>query len=205
MTLHGMTDSGNCYKPRLLLAKLGQAFRHVETSSLDGTTRRPEFLARNPNGRVPLLELEDGRLLAESNAILLFLGDGTRFVPAGAYERALVHQWLFFEQYSHEPFIAVRRAILRYPERAGDRTPERLASTLSGGRAALAVMETQLARTPFIAGGAPTVADIALYAYTHQAGLGGFDLESCPAVSAWLARVEADPGHVSLEWLPGAG
>lgn len=202
LTLHGMTDSGNCYKPRLLMSKLGKAFRHAETSSLDGTTRREPFIAKNPNGRVPLLELEDGRFLAESNAILLYLGDGTRFVPADAYARGLVHQWLFFEQYSHEPFIAVRRAILKYPERAGDRTPERLASTLAGGEAALKVMETQLARTPFIAGEAMTVADIALYAYTHQADIGGFDLSRFPAVSSWLARVETDPGHVPMEWVP---
>ena len=205
LTLFGMTDSGNCYKPRLLMAKLGTPFRHVETSSLDGTTRREPFLAKNPNGRVPLLELEDGRVLAESNAILLYLAEGTRFVPADPYARGLVHQWLFFEQYSHEPFVAVRRALLKYPERAGERTPERMASTLRGGEAALAVMEAQLARTPFIAGETMSVADIALYAYTHQADIGGFDLGRSPAVSAWLARVENDPGHVPMEWVPGEG
>lgn len=202
MTLYGMRESGNSYKPRLLMAKLGLPFRHAETSAMDGTTRKSPFLAKNPNGRVPLLELEDGRFLAESNAILLYLGENTRFLPADAFGRALVYQWLFFEQYSHEPFIAVRRAILKYPERAADRTPERLASTLKGGEAALGVMEGQLARTPFLAGDALTLADIALYAYTHEAEAGGFDLAKYPAVSAWLERVRADPGHVPIGWLP---
>jgi glutathione S-transferase len=159
----------------------------------------------NPNGRVPLLELEDGRRLAESNAMLVYLAEGTRFIPADRYERGLVHQWLFFEQYSHEPYIAVRRALLIYPDRAKEATPERLASTLAGGEKALRVMEEQLQRTPFFAGQAMSIADIALYAYTHDAGNGGFDLAAYPAVSAWLARVEADPGHVPLTWLPGVG
>lgn len=198
MKLYAMTDSGNCYKVRLLLAKLGIPFEHVETSSRDGTTRRPEFLAKNPNGKVPLLELDDGRFLSESNAILLYLAGGTRFLPNDRYERALVHQWLFFEQYSHEPFIAVRRALLMYPERAAQATPERLAATLEGGNRALGVMEQQLKSKPFLVDSAMTVADIALYAYTHDAHNGGFDLGAFPAVSAWLARVEGDPGHVPM-------
>ncbi len=116
-TIYGMIDSGNCYKPRLLMAKLGRPFKHVEVSSHDGSTRSDAFTAKNPNAMVPLLELDDGRLLAESNAILLHLGEGTRFVPEDAYERALAYQWLFFEQYSHEPYIAVRRALLTFPNR----------------------------------------------------------------------------------------
>ncbi|WP_163267873.1 glutathione S-transferase family protein [Chelativorans alearense] len=202
MKLYGMTDSGNCYKPRLLLAKLGIPFEHVETSSRDGTTRTPGYLARNPNGKVPLLELDDGRYLSESNAILLYLAEGTRFLPADAYERALVHQWLFFEQYSHEPNIAVRRSLIRYPERAAMATPERMAATLEAGNRALGVMERQLSRTPFLVGDPLTVADIALYAYTHDAEVGGYDLGAFPAVSAWLKRVEADPGHVPMEHTP---
>jgi glutathione S-transferase len=202
MKLYGKHDSGNCYKPRLLLAKLGRPFRHIEVDSSDGSTWKPEFLARNPNGKVPLLELDDGRYLAESNAILLYLGEATRFVPAEPFERALVHQWLFFEQYSHEPYIAVRRAIRTYPNRAHQGTPERMAALLESGNHALGVMEGQLAQTPFIAGKAMSVADIALYAYTHDAGVGGFELDSFPAVSAWLRRVEADPGHVAMNWLP---
>ena len=202
ITIHGMHDSGNCYKPRLLMAKLGRPFRHVEVNSMDGSTHAPDFLAKNPNGKVPLLETADGRLLAESNAMLLFLGEGTRFVPDDAFKRALVYQWLFFEQYSHEPYIAVRRALFVYPERAHQRTPEKLAATLEGGEKALAVMERQLALTPFIAGGGMTVADIALYAYTHEAGRGGFDLARYPGVGYWLDRVAADPGHVPMDWLP---
>ena len=202
LTLYGQTDSGNCYKPRLLLAKTGRPFRHVEVSSLDGSTRKPEYLARNPNGKVPLLELEDGRLLAESDAILLYLAEGTPFLPKDAYERALVYQWLFFEQYSHEPYIAVRRALMVYPERARDATPERLASTLAGGEKALSVMETQLEKTPFIAGDTYTVADIALYAYTHEAHMGGFNMQQYPAVLEWLQRIAGDKGHVPMDWLP---
>ena len=204
ITIYGMTDSGNCYKPRLLMAKLGRTFRHVETNSMDGSTRKEDFLAKNPNGKVPLMELDDGRLLAESNAILLYLAEGTRFVPTEHYARGLVYQWLFFEQYSHEPYVAVRRALMKFPERAKDATPEQLASTLAGGNKALGVMEDQLKRTPFLAGDAISVADIALYAYTHDAGLYGFELEAYPAVSAWLERVRADKGHVPLDWVPKA-
>jgi glutathione S-transferase len=197
-----MIDSGNCYKPRLLMAKLGQPFTHVEVSSHDGSTRSAEYLAKNPNGMVPLLELDDGRLLAESNAILIYLAEGTRFLPADRYLRGLAYQWLFFEQYSHEPYIAVRKAILTFPERAKDATPERLELTLTRGNKALGVMEKQLSRTPFFASNDMSIADIALYAYTHDAHKGGFDLGAYPAVSAWLARVRADPGHVPEEWLP---
>lgn len=201
ISIYGMHDSGNCYKPRLLLAKLGTPFRHIETTSGAGT-RTADFLAKNPNGRAPILELEDGRIVAESNAILLHLAEGTRFLPADAYQRALAYQWMFFEQYSHEPYIAVRRALLVFPHRAAEATPEKLAATLAGGQKALGVMEEQLGKTPFFAGDAVSVADIALYAYTHDAKSGGFDLAAYPAVSAWLARVEADPGHVPITWLP---
>jgi glutathione S-transferase len=201
ITLYGMTESGNCYKPRLVLAKLGLPFRQVHVSSRDGSTRSAEFLAKNPNGKVPLLELEDGRLLAESNAMLLYLGEGTRLIPQDRYERALVYQWLFFEQYSHEPNVAVRIALTNFPERASQATPERLAATLEGGNKAFGVMEAQLTRTPFLVGQSMTVADVALYAYTHYADKGGFDLAGFPALMAWLGRVKADPGHVLLEWI----
>jgi glutathione S-transferase len=200
--IYGMTGSGNCYKPRLLLAKLGKPFEHIEVSSQNGGTRSPEYLAKNPNGMVPLLELPDGRLLAESNAMLLHLAEGTRLLPADSYERGLAYQWLFFEQYSHEPYIAVRRALMVFPERAKDATPERLASTLERGNKALGVMDKHLAGDAFFAGNAMSVADIALYAYTHVAGEGGFDLTAYPAVSAWLDRVRNDPGHVPIDWLP---
>ncbi|MES0033000.1 glutathione S-transferase family protein [Mesorhizobium sp. M0040] len=201
MILYGMIDSGNCYKPRLLMAKLGIAFTNVEVSSHTGDTRKPDYVAKNPNAMVPLLELDDGRRLAESNAILLYLAEGTRFLPADKYERALAYQWLFFEQYSHEPYIAVRRALLTFPERAKDATPERLAVTLERGNKALGVMNKHLAGSSFFAGDVLSVADIALYAYTHTAETGGFQLDAYPAVAAWLRRVEADPGHVPLEWV----
>lgn len=204
-TIYGMTNSGNCYKPRLMMAKLGRPFRHVEVSSQDGGTRSAAFAAKNPNAMVPLLEFDDGRLLAESNAMLLHLGEGTRFVPEDPYERALAYQWLFFEQYSHEPYIAVRRALLTFPDRGKDATPERLATTLERGDKALRVMEKRLAETPFFAGRSLSVADLALYAYTHVAGEGGFDLAGYPRVVAWLGRVEDDPGHVPMGWLPQAG
>lgn len=202
LTIYGTNSSGNCYKPRLLLAKLRRPFRHVEVNSITGETRTAGFLARNPNGKVPLLEFEDGRMLAESNAMLLHLAEGTRFLPADAYDRALVYQWLFFEQYSHEPYVAVRRSLIVYPERASQATPERMASLLDGGNRALAVMEEQLARTPFLAGKALTVADIALFAYTQDAALAGYDMDRFPQVAAWLERVRADDGHVPMEWLP---
>ncbi|RWN37843.1 glutathione S-transferase family protein [Mesorhizobium sp.] len=200
--LYGMIDSGNCYKPRLLMAKLGMAFTNVEVSSHTGDTRKPDYVAKNPNAMVPLLELDDGRRFAESNAILLYLAEDTRFLPADKYERALAYQWLFFEQYSHEPYIAVRKALLTFPERAKDATPERLAVTLERGNKALGVMNKHLAGSAFFAGDTLSVADIALYAYTHTAEMGGFQLDAYPAVAAWLKRVEADPGHVPMEWLP---
>src|SRR5690606_22960412 len=143
-----------------------------------------------------------GRLLAESNAILLYLSEGSRFLPADAFERALVYQWLFFEQYSHEPCIAVRRALLKYPERASQATPERLAQLLEAGNAALAVMEKQLGETPFIAGNAFSVADIALFAYTQDAAFAGYDMARFPHVVAWLDRARDDEGHVPMSWLP---
>ena len=202
ITIYGMADSGNCYKPRLMMAKLGRPFRHAEVSSHDGSTRSQAFTAKNPNAMVPLLEFDDGRLLAESNAMLLHLGEGTRFLPQDAYERALAYQWLFFEQYSHEPYIAVRRALLTFPNRKKDATPERLQTTLERGNKALRVMETRLGEAPFFAGQALSVADISLYAYTHVAGEGGFELGDYPAVSAWLKRVESDPAHVPMGWLP---
>ena len=157
--LYSMTDSGNCYKPRVLMAKLGIPFTVVEVSSHTGDTHKPDYVAKNPNAMVPLLELDDGRRLAESNAILLYLAEGTRFLPADRYERALAYQWLFFEQYSHEPYIAVRKALLTFPERAKDATPERLALTLERGNKALGVMDRHLRTNAFFAGSALSVAD----------------------------------------------
>lgn len=202
LTLYSQQDSGNCYKVRLLLARLGRPFQLVDIDANDGSTRRPAFLEKNPIGKVPLLEFADGRRLAESNAILLHLAEGTDYLPGEPFERAKVYEWLFFEQYSHEPAIAVRRSLLIHPERAGEADPARLAKLLEMGARALSVMERRLAAAEWLAGSAYSVADIALYAYTHVAGEGGFDLSGYPAVEAWLARVAAQPGHVAIDWRP---
>ena len=151
---------------------------------------------------MPLLVLPDGRKLAESNAMLLHLAEGTRFIPSDAYDRAKAYEWLFFEQYSHEPAIAVRRSILTVPRRAAQRTPERLDALMTAGEEALGVMEKRLAQADWLAGDAYSVADMALYAYTHVAEEGGFRLAAYLGISAWLARVAAAPGHVPLEWRP---
>lgn len=202
LTLYQQQDSGNCYKPRLLLAHLGAPIRIVDIDANDGSTRAPDFLARNPNGKVPLAEFADGRRLAESNAILLHLAKNTAYLPDDAFDRAKVYEWLFFEQYSHEPAIAVRRSLMVYPARRDQATPELMAKLLEAGNRALGVMESRLAAAEWLAGDGFSIADMALYAYTHMAGEGGFDLAAFPGVSAWLARVAAQPGHVTIDWRP---
>jgi glutathione S-transferase len=197
MRLWDNRSSGNAYKVRLLLHLLGMSFERTEMDIDRGATRTPEFLKLNPNGRVPVLEVENGVPLAESNAILWYLAEGTQFLPEERFERAQVLQWMFFEQYSHEPNIATPRYWITH----GVLTPEREAM-LPGkrklGRDALAVMETHLAGKSFFVGGRFTVADIALYAYTHVAEEGGFDLAPYEAVRAWLGRVARQPGHVPI-------
>jgi glutathione S-transferase len=199
ITLYEQHDSGNCYKVRLVLAHRNQPFQTVAMSSMDGSTRRADFLAKNPIGRVPTVQLDDGRFLAESNAILLFFGEGTDLIPADAYDRAKVYEWLFFEQYNHEPAIAVRRALSVYPERRADATPERMAQLLENGNRALGVMEKRLKDADWLAADAFSVADISLYAYTHMAAAGGYDLAQFPGIQRWLDRVAALPRHVSIE------
>jgi glutathione S-transferase len=193
-----MADSGNCYKVKLALEQLALGYRWVETDSTRGGTRTAEFLAKNPNGKVPTLELEDGSFLPESNAILAYLAEGSPLMPPDRLGRARVLQWMFFEQYSHEPYIAVARFIMRYLPPDTPRRAE-LPRLLERGNQALAVMEQQLQREPYFAAGRYTVADIALYAYTHCAGAGGFDLQRFPAVCAWLERVRSQPRHVPLQ------
>jgi glutathione S-transferase len=196
LRLHDCLISGNGYKVRLLLHQLGIPFERIEYDLLKGETRTPQFLERNPNGRIPVLELEDGTCLAESDAILFYLAEGTPFLPDDRLGRAQVLQWMFFEQYSHEPYVAV----LRFWHHAGwieerrDQVPEKE----TRGHAALAVMERQLERHAFFVAGRYTIADIALYAYTHVAPEGGFDLGRYPAVRAWLERVASQPGHVPI-------
>ena len=201
LRLYGMTGSGNCYKPALLMRQLGMPFEWVEVDILKGGSRTPEFLARNPNGKVPLLEITDGgetRALAESNAMLCYLAEGTPFLPEDRWPRAQVLQWLFFEQYSHEPYIATVRFWVKYL-RKQDEWKEKIAEASKKGHAALAVMEQQLAKTPFLAGPRYTIADIALYAYTHVAHEGNDSLQPYPALRGWLARVEAQPDFVPMQ------
>jgi glutathione S-transferase len=196
-TVYGMSDSGNCYKVRLALEQLAVPYRWIEVNPGKGETRTPEFLARNPNGQVPALELEDGGVLPESNAILNYLAEGSALLPGERLARARVLQWMFFEQYSHEPYVAVARAILRYQPPDSPRRSE-LPRLQERGHRALGVMEQHLAREPFLAAGRYTVADVALYAYTHCAADGGFDLDRYPSVRGWLARVRSQPRHVAL-------
>jgi glutathione S-transferase len=192
-TIYGWRASGNCYKLQLLLDMLGRPYRWIETVTTEGATRTPEFLALNPNGKVPLLVLEDRRRLAESNAILCYLAEGTPFLPDDAWERARTLQWLFFEQYSHEPYIAVARFVSRWLPEDHERRAE-LPRLRERGAVALDVMEDHLANDPWFSGGAFGIADIALFAYTHCADDAGFDLSRWPNVDAWLARVRARPG-----------
>jgi glutathione S-transferase len=196
-TLYGSAISGNCWKPAFMLRQRGLPFRWVEVDVIAGASRTPQFLALNPNGRVPLLQWPDGSLLAESNAMLLHLGESTPWLPRDPYQRAKVYEWLFFEQYTHEPAVATVRFWVAYLGK-GEEWREKIAATMVKGQAALGVMEQQLARTPFLVGGQATLADVALYAYTHCAGEGGYRLEDYPAVSAWLARFAALPGFVAM-------
>ena len=197
MVLHDFLDSGNGYKIRLLLSQLGLPYRYHDIDIMKGESRTPEFLAKNPNGRIPLLELPDGQFLAESDAILWYLAEGSSFIPESRLARAQVLQWMFFEQYSHEPYVATARFIMRHFPADSPRRSE-LPQRLARGREALAIMDAHLSKRAFFADERYSIADIALYAYTHVAGDGGLDLAPYPAVRAWLARVAAQPRHVGL-------
>jgi glutathione S-transferase len=197
LTVYGMADSGNCYKVKLALEQLQLPYQWAEVNTTKGETRSAEFLACNPNGQVPTLELEDGQFLPESGAILCYLAEGTPLLPAERLAKARVLQWMFFEQYSHEPCIAVARAIERYQPPDSPRRAE-LPRLRERGDKALAVMQQHLNSSEYFAGSEYSIADIALYAYTHCAADGGFDLKRYPAVLAWLMRVKSQPGHVPL-------
>lgn len=200
MKLYGSSVSGNCLKPKWVLDRLGVAYEWIETDSFDGSTRTPEFLALNPAGQVPVLIFEDGRILAQSNAIMLHFAEGGDLIPRDCYDRAKMFEWLFWEQYSHEPQIAVRIARKHYLGKSDDELDP---SLLTKGNAALARMEMQLRQTPFLVGDAPSLADVALVAYTRKAHLGGFKLEDYPSVRRWVAQVEAVLGIESA--LPTIG
>lgn len=195
--VYGDYNSGNCYKIKLMLNLVGIAYQWVPVDILNGETQTPAFLEKNPNGKIPVLELDDGTCLWESNAILNFLADGTEYLPTEPRLRTQVLQWQFFEQYSHEPSIAVARFIEFYLGLPEERADEYRALQKSGYRA-LAVMEQQLKRTPFLVGDAFSIADIALYAYTHVAPEGGFDLTRYPGIVQWLERIRQQPGYVGM-------
>lgn len=195
--VYGDYRSGNCYKIKLMLHLIDREYEWVPVDILRGESREESFLKKNPNGKIPVLELEDGICLWESNAILNFLADGSELLPSDPRLRTQVLQWQFFEQYSHEPFIAVARFIKVYLGLPDDRLDEFAAKQLDGYRA-LDVMEQQLLRTPYLVGDHYSIADVALYAYTHVAEEGGFRLEGYPAVCAWLQRVASHPRHIGM-------
>lgn len=200
MTLHQMQESGNCYKVRLAARQLGIPLRLKEYPFGSGTTRTKEFLAKNPDGRVPMLELEDGQYLPESGAILFYLAEGSRLLPSDKLGRAQALQWMFFEQYEHEPYVAVARRWLKFePKQALAAKQHLVPEWHAKGNAALGVMENHLAKHDWFAGGQYSIADIALYGYTHVAEDGGFDLARYPAISSWLKRVAAQPNYITLD------
>jgi glutathione S-transferase len=203
LTLYSMPSSGNSYKARLLLAHLGLPYAHVGMEYLTPDLDAAHAAGTLPFAKLPVLELDDGTRLPESNAILCYLADGTDWLPANRLERAQVLAWMFWEQNQHEGVIAVRAALRTYPRRAHLATPERLAELLERGNALLGIMETRLAAHDWIATDGPTVADLCLYAYTHSAEeKGGFDLAPFPGVRGWLDRVAGLPGHVGLTDIP---
>jgi glutathione S-transferase len=195
--VYGDYNSGNCYKIKLMLNLLGAEYEWIAVDILNGETQTEAFLAKNPNGKIPVLELEDGTYLWESNAILNFLAEGTPYLLTEPRLRTQMLQWQFFEQYSHEPSIAVARFIQFYLGLPQERLEE-YKSMHKLGYKALKVMEQQLIRTPFLVGDQFSIADIALYAYTHVAHQGGFDLAQFPAIEQWLLRVKEQPGYVGM-------
>jgi glutathione S-transferase len=197
LKVYGDYRSGNCYKVKLMLHLLGREYQWLPIDILKGETQTAEFLAKNPNGKIPVLELEDGTFLWESNAILNFLADGSEFIPNEPRLRTQMLQWQFFEQYSHEPYVAVARFIQLYQGMPEARREEYEVCHVRGHKA-FRVMEQQLQRTPYLVGEQYTLADIALYAYTHVAHEGGFDLSGYPAINAWLERIASHLRHVTM-------
>ncbi|MDN3640566.1 glutathione S-transferase family protein [Simiduia curdlanivorans] len=197
MKLYGDARSGNCYKIQLILALLDRPYTWVPVDIMKGETQTADFLAKNPTGKIPLLELDDGRYLSESNAIINYLAAGSAYLPSDTFALAKLQQWQFFEQYSHEPYIAVARFINKYLGLPEDRKADYVAKQ-AGGHKALAIMETQLQKTAFLAADHCTTADIALFGYTPVAHEGGFDLDKYPAIQQWIMRVQALPGFIPM-------
>jgi glutathione S-transferase len=199
-----MRRSGNCYKVRLALAHLDIPYEPVEVDILKGETHTPEFLAKNPNGQVPLLQVAPGRFIAESNAILWYIAGGTPLVPDDRIDRADMLQWMFFEQHSLEPNIGAAYFWLALVKGGRELQRHALEDWMEEGYRALGVMEKHLARNEYFAASRYTIADIALYGYTHVAHQCDYDLSGYPAVRDWLDRVEAEPSHITMEWRPVA-
>ncbi|MEM8982926.1 MAG: glutathione S-transferase family protein [Pseudomonadota bacterium] len=197
LKVYGDHRSGNCYKVAWVLNELALPYEWVDVDILAGESRQSKFLALNPNGRIPVVQFNDGRTLAESNAILLHFAEGSPLIPVDKYQRARVYQWLFFEQYSHEPYIATARFIVQYLGSPADRQAE-LAAKRDPGYAALAVMDDALQTSEFLTGDHFTIADIALFAYTHVADEGGFDLSRYPAILAWFERIRLRRGFLAM-------
>jgi glutathione S-transferase len=197
MTVYGYSPSGNCHKLRLLLTQLGREFRWVETDSPHGATRTFDYLSKNPNGKVPMIELDDGRIMTESNAILYWLAEGTNFFQGDAWQRAQTLSWMFFEQYSHEPYVAVARFICGWTPLDSARRAD-LPKLRERGYQALDVMEKHLSARSWFSGKEYGIADIALFAYTFCAGDGGFELSRYPALTAWLERVRGTPKFLPM-------
>lgn len=197
LRLYDFLPSGNGYKIRLLLTQMGMPFERIEVNIIKGESRTPEFLSKNPNGRVPVLEVEPGEYLAESNAIMMYLSEGTEFLPYDRFLRAQVLQWLFFEQYSHEPYIATSRFWISILGKA-EEYHEAIEQKREPGYAALRMMEKHLSKHTFFVGERYTIADMSLFAYTHVADEGGFDLTQFPAIQAWIERVKAEPRYISI-------
>lgn len=199
-TLYSMQKSGNSYKVRLALARLGIPYRRIEVDILQGESRTPEFLAKNPNGQVPLLEVAPGRYLAESNAILWYVAGGTTLAPEDRIARAEALQWMFFEQHSLEPNMGSAYFWLSLIKGGRDLQQHALDDWMENGHHALMVMEAHLVRHRYFVGNHFTIADIALYAYTHLAETCDFNLGPYPAVRTWLDRIAAEPGHIAMDW-----
>ncbi len=197
MKIYGDIQSGNCYKVKLLCSLLSVQSEWVHVDIMAGDTSNAQFLQKNPNGKIPLLELEDGRCLSESNAILNYLAAGSKLLPSDSFQLAKVQQWQFFEQYSHEPYIAVARFIAKYLGLPEERKAEYEAKQ-SGGHKALAVMEVQLSTSPYLTGDSLSTADISLYGYTHVAHEGGFDISEYPSISAWISRIQKEPNYIGM-------
>ena len=198
MIVYGDSMSGNCYKVQLVLNLLGIEHVWQEMNITKGETQTPEFLAKNPQGKIPLIELDDGSVLSESNAIMGYLAEGSMLIPTDAYNKAKMYQWMFFEQYSHEPYIAVARFIQLYLGLPEDRLAE-YHSLHAKGHKALAAMEAELAKQLFLCGSQFTLADIALFAYTHVAHQGGFDLTHYPQINKWLLRIKQQASFVPMK------